>query len=434
MYYSVNLNLIVIKKKMKDLFEGREPANKRPAESMDSTPPEEVLSMHNIKVLVSQLLDPVMEQLGKLDSIEALQTDSLERLSKVEDASVDVPLLKEAIAEKDRKIDQLSIENKRLNEKLLSMESQQRRNNLQFIGMNEQRDEDCESRVLQLLQTVGLEFNDRTIERAHRLGKFSAHRVRPIIVRFHHFKDREAAFKKKSDLKSQQRVNIIEDFPEEIASRRRQLYPIVEAAYSYRDPQNPNFRYKARIVVDRLIVNGSVYGVNTLDRLPEALKPGNISTPANQETVVFYSKASPLSNHYSSKFVHEGITFNCVEQYLMYKKAKLFKDNTTADKVMQASDPVAQKGLGRDITGYEDKKWKEDAPKILEEGLEAKFSQDKYCKDFLLNTGDKNIGEASEDKFWGIGLKLRDSHVFDESKWGKNVMGVALKKVRELIS
>ena len=180
------------------------------------------------------------------------------------------------------------------------MESQQRRSNLQFLGIPEDRDEAPEEVILRLCAQQGLHFDDRTIERAHRLGKYSRHRARAIIVRFNHYKDRQLVMEKKSHLKKNHKVRV--DFPQEIAARRRKLYPIVDAAYNYRDPLNDTFRYKAKIVVDRLILNGSVYTVENLASLPEHLRPENISTPSNVNTVVFFSSSSPLSNHYPCNF------------------------------------------------------------------------------------------------------------------------------------
>ena len=46
-----------------------------------------------------------------------------------------------------------------------------------------------------------------------------------------------------------------------------------------------------------------------------------------------------------------------------------------------------------------------------------KFSQNDICKQALLHTGDKVIEEASPDRFWGSGVKLKDAGVLDSSTW-----------------
>jgi ribA/ribD-fused uncharacterized protein len=63
----------------------------------------------------------------------------------------------------------------------------------------------------------------------------------------------------------------------------------------------------------------------------------------------------------------------------------------------------------------------------------TKFSGD--LKQYLLDTGDKEIVEASPyDKIWGIGLGMRDPNLTDKSKWqGKNWLGECIMNVRETL-
>jgi hypothetical protein len=65
----------------------------------------------------------------------------------------------------------------------------------------------------------------------------------------------------------------------------------------------------------------------------------------------------------------------------------------------------------------------------------AKFSQNEKLKEFLLNTQEKILVEASPyDKIWGIGMDENDKDILDPSKWkGENLLGKALMKVREII-
>lgn len=41
-----------------------------------------------------------------------------------------------------------------------------------------------------------------------------------------------------------------------------------------------------------------------------------------------------LSNWYLSEFIVEDVTFQSMEQYMMYRKACLFGDKTSADQIM----------------------------------------------------------------------------------------------------
>ncbi|CAN0535558.1 unnamed protein product [Laminaria digitata] len=53
-----------------------------------------------------------------------------------------------------------------------------------------------------------------------------------------------------------------------------------------------------------------------------------------------------------SDFVHEGINYNCAEQFIMAQKAHLFNDTTHHQQIMTSSDPAEQKSLGRVVSGF----------------------------------------------------------------------------------
>ena len=108
-----------------------------------------------------------------------------------------------------------------------------------------------------------------------------------------------------------------------------------------------------------------------------------------------------------------------------------FGDTDTAAKVMTSTDPVEQKKLGKSIAGFDLEDWQKVAPDIITKGLIAKFTQVPHCKVFLKATINKIIGEANpNDSFWGIGMGLQDTSVWDQMKWGKNHLGKLLMKVR----
>jgi len=57
------------------------------------------------------------------------------------------------------------------------------------------------------------------------------------------------------------------------------------------------------------------------------------------------------SNWQPSPFVLDGQTYNCVEQWMMAEKARLFGDTAVEAKVMATLDPAEQKALGRTFGG-----------------------------------------------------------------------------------
>ena len=65
------------------------------------------------------------------------------------------------------------------------------------------------------------------------------------------------------------------------------------------------------------------------------------------------------SNWYPSEFTIDDITYNCGEQYMMYQKAMLFKDNKTAELILKTDEPREQKSLGRKVKDFDPNKWSE---------------------------------------------------------------------------
>ena len=116
----------------------------------------------------------------------------------------------------------------------------------------------------------------------------------------------------------------------------------------------------------------------------------------------------------------------------MNKKALKFGDMDIATKIMLSNNPVHQKSLGKKISNFQLDVWRKAVPEVLIKGLQAKFTQDEICKNFLLATGQRDIGEANpSDSFFGIGMGLRHPDAWDKSKWENNLLGKCLMEVRE---
>jgi len=128
----------------------------------------------------------------------------------------------------------------------------------------------------------------------------------------------------------------------------------------------------------------------------------------------------------------DGITYNCCEQYMMYKKAQLFSDVEMAKKILEEKDPSSQQKLGREIKGFQAKKWDENKIGIVWYANYLKFSQHEDLKERLLATENKILAEASpNDLIWGIGFRANDEKALDEKNWkGKNLLGKTLMSVR----
>jgi ribA/ribD-fused uncharacterized protein len=144
--------------------------------------------------------------------------------------------------------------------------------------------------------------------------------------------------------------------------------------------------------------------------------------------------SGPFSQWHRCKFVVDGITYNCAEQYMMHQKALFFGDKEIAKKIMGTNSPKTQKALGRKVTPFDAGKWDGVARDVVLQGNLAKFKQNPDLLAKLLATKGTTLVEASPyDKIWGIGLKEDNPKAQNRATWnGKNWLGQVLTAAREL--
>lgn len=140
-----------------------------------------------------------------------------------------------------------------------------------------------------------------------------------------------------------------------------------------------------------------------------------------------------LSNWFESNFDIGGVTYFCVEQYMMAMKAKTFNDNIILQKIMQSNDQKEVKQLGREVKNYVDDIWVKERIKVVYDGNMAKFSQNEGLKNYILHTNDKILVEASPyDNIWGVKLGKDNRLINNPNNWlGENYLGFTLMYVRD---
>ncbi|EOD5130375.1 NADAR family protein [Vibrio parahaemolyticus] len=144
---------------------------------------------------------------------------------------------------------------------------------------------------------------------------------------------------------------------------------------------------------------------------------------------------SCFSQWYESTFSENGIEYMTAEHYMMAEKAKLFGDNETYQKIIKATNPGEAKSLGREVQGFDESKWGENRFQIVVSGNVLKFSQNQKLREFLVNTSNRVLVEASPvDKIWGIGLAVDNQKAENPNLWkGQNLLGFALMEVRDIL-
>ncbi len=209
-----------------------------------------------------------------------------------------------------------------------------------------------------------------------------------------------------------------------------------EAIRACQDFQNAHPETKMQIIFAVIDEKIRAMGQKTLDELVSPDVPEDKGPLYN--AVFFHLPGEAygyLSNWYPSVFVLDGITFSCSEQYIMYRKCKLFGDESAAAAVLATDDPAKQQEIGRGASGFVSKIWDGMKQTIAFRGLFAKFSQNESLKKQLLDTGDVFLVEcAQSDKIWACGIRLQDNERFDMNKWkGQNLLGFTLMEVRKAL-
>ncbi|MEP5340530.1 MAG: NADAR family protein [Algibacter sp.] len=144
---------------------------------------------------------------------------------------------------------------------------------------------------------------------------------------------------------------------------------------------------------------------------------------------------SCFSQWWLSDFEIGGALYKTAEHWMMAEKARLFDNEVIRLEVLKTPHPNAVKKLGRKVKGFDSEKWNAHKYEIVKQGNYHKFIQNRDLKDFLLDTGDRIIVEASPlDPVWGIGLSQDDTEATNPHLWkGDNLLGFALMEVRDML-
>lgn len=151
-----------------------------------------------------------------------------------------------------------------------------------------------------------------------------------------------------------------------------------------------------------------------------------------EEFTFFWEDSSPFSQWFKSKFSEKGKTFLTCEHYMMYHKALLFGDISTAEKILQIKHPREVKSLGRGVKDFNNEIWNQNRVQIVYNGNRLKFESNGFLKKQLLLTSETTLVEASPyDTIWGIGYRAENKRSHSRKTWnGDNLLGEILTQLR----
>ena len=137
-----------------------------------------------------------------------------------------------------------------LEERCNYQEDYSRRNNLQIVGVEEHQDETWEqtaSQVTKLLDNK-MQLQNVEVERAHRVGRRTDQRPRPIIACFTRFCDREAVLRNAAKLRGTS-IYVNEDLCSASQRIRKEKMPMLKQARS--DGKIAYFRHTRLVIKER---------------------------------------------------------------------------------------------------------------------------------------------------------------------------------------
>ena len=258
----------------------------------------------------------------------------------------------------------------------------------------------------------------------------------------------------------------------QVGQRKREGMAKLSEAYHI---ANETGNVRTKQVKNGVIENKPAHGGFDYD---EAIKVDN---QPRENFTFFWHSPSPFSQWHPAKFVVKDITFTSAEQFMMYCKAKLFKDEEIAQHILSLNDEFYDitdegdnlvdsydgalrgflrgeytkeqilndkklkadwdgfqkeiKKLGRKVKNYDENTWNQHKRSYVAKGNYEKFTQNPELKQSLLNTGNTIMAESNfHDVIWAIGIKESDPNATSPSKWkGQNLLGKILTNLREKI-
>jgi ribA/ribD-fused uncharacterized protein len=146
-----------------------------------------------------------------------------------------------------------------------------------------------------------------------------------------------------------------------------------------------------------------------------------------------FSNFHPAPIHYEENGIK--YFFPTSEHMFMWQKARYFRDEISANAILNVEHPRDAKKIGRKVSNFDNEEWAKVRYERMLRAVTLKFKQNPDLKAVLLSDEykDKHFVEASPfDEIWGIGYD--ENHVFadDETKWkGLNLLGKCLDEVRD---
>lgn len=313
----------------------------------------------------------------------------------------------------------------------LKDQASRNKNNLVIVGLEEEDKPPVETASKFIKSTLAIK--NVHVDVAYRLGPpppEGSSYARPIWLRFTHRADRNKVWRGKTTITSEdgeRKIRIQQDLPKKLREISQVLNRVLKAAAAHPKYKTAKFQdYKIRL-------HGRSYGPEQLERLPKPIRPSTLAVRTSESSLVFFTRHAVFSNHHPAPFTLKGLRYANMEHYLAHQRALLSEDNDLIQRALEASDPLEAKSILNSLKHDHVEQWEDRVENILLAGLRQKFKQNDSLLKYLKNTQHLELGEASKDPKWGIGMALDDPDAVDSTKWNPsgNRLGRALSKIRK---
>lgn len=333
------------------------------------------------------------------------------------------------LIEVDDRIEELSED---VNYTKLKNQAYRNRQNLVITGLKEEESTGPKKAASDFIKET-LNIKDVEIEEAYRIGTpptEGSSYCRPIVVRFAKLTHRKKVWKNKINITAEDgnhQIRIQADLPKKLREEVKVLYRVAKAAASSQ-------KYKSVVVRDYAICwEDREYRPSQLESLPRPLRPSTLAVRKSDQALVFFSRHSKLSNDHPSIFKYQDHTYQNMEQFLAHKRAKLSTQKHLIHRALKAKNPADAKAILNSLKDDHVEEWEENVEKWATEGIRAKFNQNENLANYLCNTGNLQLGEASRNEKWGVGMDLDHKEVLNFQAWpnSSNLLGKTLMKIRQ---
>ena len=236
----------------------------------------------NLKIENSTMTKKVCELETSCQSISGLFDKYIESKMKTE---LDIRELQRDKAMLESKLKIADQNYTKLSDELQEVKARSMQENLLFFGLCENatgENENTEYKLREFLKNeLDLNSSDEVdsiqFDRVHRIGRRRANGVtnpRPIVAKFERFRDREKIRLAGIELnKKRTRYTIREQYPAEMETKRKRLYPVMR-----RYQKNTN--NKVSLVRDKLYVNGLLYSEEKGELVKSLPNLGTVERPS----------------------------------------------------------------------------------------------------------------------------------------------------------